>query len=100
MRALALSFVLAATSLAAAEETKPAVPDQPFTHDESPYALRLDVDIATLALGATLWGGTSLIGSTTQAPFCGGSATPACDASSVNAFDRLALGHSSTGART
>lgn len=73
---------------------------QPFAHDESPYALRLDVDIATLTLGTVLWGGTSLIGATTQPPFCGGSNTPPCDASQVNAFDRLAIGHSSQPART
>ena len=96
--AVALSLTVAAP--ARADEAKPVVPAEPFTHDESPYALRLDVDIATLVLGATLWGGTSLIGSTTQAPFCGGSATPACDRSGLNAFDRLALDHSSAGART
>ena len=77
-----------------------AAADEPFGHDESPYALRLDVDIATLALGAVLWGGTSFIGATTQAPFCGGTNTPPCDASQVNAFDRLAIGHSSQPART
>src|SRR5690349_18737295 len=65
-------------------------PEQPFAHDESPYALRLDIDIATLVLGGALWGGTSLIGNTTAPPFCGGTSTPACDASQLNAFDRLA----------
>ncbi len=78
----------------------PAAADEPFAHDESPYALRLDVDIATVTLGAVLWGGTSFIGATTQPPFCGGTNTPACDASQVNAFDRLAIGHSSQAART
>ena len=78
----------------------PAAADEPFGHDESPYALRLDVDIAAVTLGAVLWGGTSFIGATTQAPFCGGSNTPPCDASQVNAFDRLAIGQSSSAART
>jgi membrane-associated phospholipid phosphatase len=97
---VALAAVVVFAPDVRADEAKPTVPAQPFTHDESPYALRLDVDISVLALGATLWGGTSLLGSTTQAPFCGGSATPACDASGVNALDRLALGRSSAGART
>jgi membrane-associated phospholipid phosphatase len=91
---------LAIATPARADDGKPAVPSEPFTHDESPYALRLDIDIATVVLGATLWGGTGLIGSTTQAPFCGGSATPPCDPSGINALDRLALNHSSAGART
>lgn len=78
----------------------PAAADEPFGHDESPYALRLDVDIATVTLGAVLWGGTSFIGATTQPPFCGGTNTPPCDSSQVNAFDRLAIGHSSQPART
>src|SRR5438445_10019395 len=37
-------------------------PDEPFAHDESPYLLRLDVDIAALAAGGVLWVGTSFIG--------------------------------------
>ena len=97
---LAATLPLALATPARADDGKPVVPAEPFTHDESPYALRLDVDIAVLVLGATLWGGTSLIGSTTQAPFCGGSATPPCDSSGINALDRLALNHSSTSART
>ncbi len=75
--------------------------DEPaFGHDESPYALRLDVDIGALVLGGMLWGGTSLIGNTTAPPFCGGTNTPPCDASKLNSFDRLAVGHSSSPART
>jgi membrane-associated phospholipid phosphatase len=93
MRVLALFCLV---SVAAA----PAAADEPFAHDESPYALRLDVDIATVALGAVLWGGTSFIGATTQPPFCGGSTTPACDASQINVLDKLAIGHSSQPART
>jgi hypothetical protein len=47
--------------------------DEPaFSHDESPYQLRLDVDISAVVLGAVLWGGTSFIGNTTAPPFCGG----------------------------
>ena len=99
--AVAVTALFAVAAPAHAGDGKPPlVPAEPFAHDESPYALRLDVDIAVVALGATLWGGTSIIGSTTQSPFCGGSATPACDPSGLNAFDRLALGHSSAGART
>ncbi len=98
--ALATVLLAAAAPCAAADDARPTVPAEPFTHDESPYALRLDVDIATLVLGGVLWGGTSLIGATTQPPFCGGTNTPPCNASAVNAFDRLAIGHSSQAART
>src|SRR4051812_45651553 len=87
-----------APGLARADGAPPKEPPI-FTHDESPYALRLDVDIATLILGTVLWGGTSFIGNT-QSPFCGGTNTPPCDRSGVNAFDRLALDQSSQGART
>ena len=76
------------------------VPDEPFTHDESPYSLRLDLDIATLVLGAALWGGTSFIGNTAPPPYCGGTNTPPCDPSALNAFDRLAVGHTNQNART
>ena len=93
---LIVSFVAALV----AAPLRPAAADEPFGHDESPYALRLDVDIATVILGGVLWGGTSFIGATTQPPFCGGSTTPACDPSAINAFDRLAIGHSSAAART
>src|SRR5438067_10567137 len=93
---LALCATLALPPLAGADEAKEA---PAFAHDESPYALRLDVDIATLVLGGVLWAGTSFIGNT-QAPFCGGTNTPPCDASGVNAFDKLALNHSSSAART
>jgi membrane-associated phospholipid phosphatase len=119
-RALAAWLVLTAVGAARAEEPAPApappaaaapnarhdlippgkvVPDEPFTHDESPYALRLDLDIATVVLGGALWAGSSLIGPTAP-PFCGGTNTPPCDASALNAFDRLAIGHSSQAART
>jgi membrane-associated phospholipid phosphatase len=102
MRAFAAlaAFSLALAAAPAARADSP-VPDQPFAHDESPYFLRLDIDIATLALGAVLWGGTTLIGSTTLAPpFCGNTLDSACDRSGLNAFDRLALDHSSQAART
>lgn len=99
MRVLAL-LCLVSVSVSVTVAAGPAAADEPFAHDESPYALRLDVDIATVALGAVLWGGTSFIGATTQPPFCGGSTTPACDASQVNAFDKLAIGHASQPART
>ena len=75
------------------------VPDEPFTHDESPYTLRLDVDIAAAVLGGALWGGTNFIGNTAL-PYCGTATTPACDPNQVNAFDRLAIGHTSQSART
>ena len=96
LTALSLFAVLAVSPTVRADEPKepPA-----FTHDESPYALRLDVDIATLILGGVLWGGTSFIGNT-QAPFCGGTNTPPCDSAGVNAFDKIAIGQSSAGART
>jgi membrane-associated phospholipid phosphatase len=94
--ALALAGSLTASPTAYADApTEPPI----FAHDESPYALRLDVDIATLILGTVLWGGTSFIGNT-QVPFCGGTNTPPCDRSGVNAFDRLAFDHSSAPART
>jgi membrane-associated phospholipid phosphatase len=106
MRAVVLALVVfvavpAAADLVPAPGAPPAVSPQPFAHDESPYALRLDVDIATLVLGGVLWSGTSLIGSTTtQGAFCGTSTTPPCDRGGVNAFDRLAFDHSSPAART
>ena len=75
------------------------VPDEPFTHDESPYTLRLDVDIAVVVLGGAIWGGTNFIGNTAL-PYCGTATTPPCDPNQVNAFDRLAIGHTSQGART
>ena len=96
----ALSTCCFAAALAVAAVARPAAADEPFSHDESPYALRLDVDIATALLGGVLWGGTSLIGATTPPAFCGGTNTPPCNASQVNAFDRLAIGHSSQPART
>jgi membrane-associated phospholipid phosphatase len=74
--------------------------DEAFAHDESPYRLRLDLDIATVVLGGALWAGTSFIGNTTAPAFCGTSTTPPCDASKLNAFDRLAVGQSSGPART
>ncbi len=75
------------------------VPDEPFTHDESPYTLRLDVDIAVVVLGGAIWGGTNFIGNTAL-PYCGTATTPPCDPNQVNAFDRLAIGHISQPART
>ncbi|MCU1283111.1 MAG: phosphoesterase PA-phosphatase related protein [bacterium] len=92
---LAASLALSPTARADGPPKEPPI----FTHDESPYSLRLDVDIATLILGGVLWAGTSFIGNT-QAPFCGGTNTPPCNAAAVNAFDSLAIGHSSTAART
>ena len=91
-----LAVALAGAPALGADEPKEA---PAFGHDESPYALRLDVDIATIILGTVLWGGTSFIGNT-QSPFCGGSSTPACNPTNINAFDRLAIGHSSQPART
>lgn len=92
---LLASLVFAVPSVAFGDAPPPA-----FTHDESPYQLRLDVDIAAVVLGAVLWGGTSLIGTTPPPAYCGTSTTPACNPRSLNAFDRLALGHSSAAART
>src|SRR4051812_11290809 len=63
-------------------------PDEPFAHDESPYLLRLDVDIATLIGGGVLWLGTSLIGNTTAPAFCGSTNAPPCDPAQLNALDR------------
>lgn len=91
---VALAVVLASPSPARADDP------QPFAHDESPYQLRLDVDISVLALGGVLWGGTSLIAGTVAPPFCGGSSTPQCDPSALNALDKLAIGYSSQPART
>lgn len=96
---LAVALALLGT-LVAPTAVAPAAADEPFGHDESPYALRLDVDVSVVVVGAALWGGTSFIGNTTAPPWCGGSSTPACDASQLNAFDRLAVGHSSQPART
>ncbi|HWF85650.1 MAG TPA: phosphatase PAP2 family protein [Vicinamibacterales bacterium] len=89
------AFVLVCVAAGAGRADEPA-----FAHDESPYHIRLDVDIGTVVLGGILWAGTSFIGNTTAPPFCGGTNTPPCDASQLNAFDRLAVGHSSQPART
>jgi membrane-associated phospholipid phosphatase len=97
MRLTIASMLALAVAVAAPNR---AVADEPFTHDESPYLLRLDLDIATLVLGGALWAGTSFIGNTTAPPFCGSTNAPPCDASQLNAFDRLAVGHSSSPART
>jgi membrane-associated phospholipid phosphatase len=93
--AATLLLLLAPAAPARAGDDKPA-----FEHDESPYRLRLDIDIAAVVLGGALWAGTSFIGNTTAPPFCGGSNTPACNPGALNAFDRLAVGHSNTRART
>jgi membrane-associated phospholipid phosphatase len=75
--------------------------DEPaLAHDESPYHLRLDVDIPVTLLGGVLWAGTTLITDELGPPSCGGTKTQPCDPSALNAFDRLALGHHSTAART
>ena len=75
------------------------VPDEPFTHDESPYALRLDLDIATLALGTVLWAGTSFVGPTGGA-FCGTSTTAPCaaalSAAARSRFRAISLGSASS----
>ncbi len=91
---LALGIVIL-SSLAHAEEPPPVQP-----RDHSPYVLRLDLDISLLALGAVLWGGTSVIsGGSVPPPWCGTMSTPACNPSSVNALDRLAIGLNSSPAR-
>ena len=101
-RLIALAVVLLQNAAVTTLLQNAALADepQPFAHDESPYQLRLDVDIAVVALGFTLWGGTSLIAGTVPPAFCGGSATPPCDPSQLNALDKLAVGHSSEPART
>ncbi|MCU1277876.1 MAG: Membrane-associated phospholipid phosphatase [bacterium] len=67
---------------------------------QSPYALRLDVDLSLLILGTTLWGGTSFIGGgSTPPPWCGSSTTDACNPASVNALDRTTIGLYDTKAR-
>lgn len=96
LRRLACATIALALTLLLAP---PATADEAFAHDESPYKLRLDVDVAVLVAGGVLWGGTSFVGNT-GAPTCGGSNTPACNAGALNAFDRLAVGQSSQAART
>ena len=95
-----LSAVLLATLTLLAPAAARADKTEAFTHDESPYELRLDIDIAAVVLGGVLWGGTTLIGNTVPPSYCGTSTTPACNPKNLNAFDRLALGHSSQSART
>src|SRR6266542_2592409 len=92
--AAALLFLLGPTRAAHADDA-PA-----FGHDESPYQLRLDIDIAAVVLGGVLWAGPNFIGNTTAPPSCGGSTTPACVVGDLNPFDRLAVGYSSQAART
>jgi membrane-associated phospholipid phosphatase len=95
-RSVVVALVLLIASSLPARGEEP-----PLQHNESPYRLRLDIDIAAVVLGASLWLGSSLIGdSGTAGSFCGTSTTAPCNPKGLNAFDRLALGHSSTGART
>jgi membrane-associated phospholipid phosphatase len=78
----------------------PPAPAPPASPKQSPYTLRLDVDLSLLLLGTVLWGGTSFVGGgQAPPPWCGSSSTPACDASRVNALDRLAIGLYDTKAR-
>lgn len=98
MRSLMAAVVALSLSLSLAPLAAHA--DEPtFAHEESPYQLRLDVDIAAVVLGGVLWGGSSLIGNGQPGAYCGTSTTPACNAHTLNALDRLALGRSSPGAR-
>ncbi|HZS35408.1 MAG TPA: phosphatase PAP2 family protein [Polyangia bacterium] len=57
---------------------------------DSPYRLRLDIDLPLLALGTTLWAGSSFV-SNAPPPSCGAPSTPACDVTQVNALDRSAI---------
>jgi hypothetical protein len=58
-----------------------------------PYRLRLDVDIGLFLGGLVLWGGTSFVGAGSAPPsWCGTATTPPCDASGLNALDRVAVG--------
>ena len=94
------SAVLLATLILLVPAAARADKEEAFTHDESPYELRLDVDIAAVVLGGALWGGTNFIGSSVPPSYCGTSTTQPCNPKTLNAFDRLALGHSSQAART
>ena len=100
---LALGILLL-SSVARAEggvELAPARPAPPPPTEQSPYFLRLDIDLPLLLLGTTLWGGTSVIGvGSTPPPWCGSSTTAPCNASSVNALDRAAIGFYSPSAAT
>lgn len=97
-RALLIASLLFAT-LAHADDAPPKplppAPPPPKTAatPQSPYALRLDVDLSLLIGGTLLWGGTSFVGAgSAPPPWCGTMETPACDASGLNALDRTVLG--------
>jgi membrane-associated phospholipid phosphatase len=94
-----LALVFGLLSSVAYAQTEGA-PPPPEPTKQSPYVLRLDVDLSLLVLGTVLWGGSSFVGSgQSPPPWCGSSTTPACDINSLNALDRSAVGLFDTKAR-
>jgi len=61
-------------------------PEQPYARGESPYRLRLDVDLPLSVLGVAVWATTyAVITPELAGPHC-----DPCDPSTVNGFDRWA----------
>src|SRR5438552_9717369 len=86
--ALTLAFLAAPARAESPEESR------------SPYRLQLyiDVPIAVASLGLWLIPQYA-VGSNVQGSWCGTSITPACDPGSLNALDRLVVGHYDANAR-
>src|SRR5438874_562001 len=85
VRCPASAFALLSSVAYAQSEAPP--PPEPTK--QSPYVLRLDVDLSLLLLGTVLWGGSSFVGGgQAPPPWCGSSSTPPCDINSLNALDR------------
>lgn len=90
---LLLSSAAAADPHAPPVEAQRAPPALAWSPEHTPYALRLDLDLALLVLGGALWAGTSFVGgASAPPPWCGSSTTPPCDVGGVNALDRIAIG--------
>lgn len=94
--AFLVATTLAAPSPARAEAPSPPPPWAAPDHRESPYALRLDVDLPVSLLGLGVW----LVPGLAMERDVGGPACDPCDAATLNRLDRLVVGQPTPVART